>query len=194
LFGEGASDDENPQTYYFGSSTITVGKIKEMVEKGYFVEGESHMPRAETVSEPNSNEAIVYEDFFVAGLRMPPHPALVDILLKFQVQLHQLMPNVIVQLSKYFWATCNFGSVPEGNVFVKQYELHYKPKKVETNDGELMAQYGYLNFHAKRDGEPKLSLTIKNKWSLGWTKSWFYCRIPCLHNSEDSKSVYALHS
>jgi hypothetical protein len=32
--GEGASDDENSWTYYFGSSTITVGKIKEMVEKG----------------------------------------------------------------------------------------------------------------------------------------------------------------
>jgi hypothetical protein len=34
---------------------------------------------------------------------MPPHPALTDILLKFQVQLHQLTPNAIVLLSKYFW-------------------------------------------------------------------------------------------
>jgi hypothetical protein len=37
--GEGASDNEKLQTCYFGSSTITVGKIKEMEERGYFPEG-----------------------------------------------------------------------------------------------------------------------------------------------------------
>jgi hypothetical protein len=37
----GTSDDENSQTYYFWPSTITRGKIKEMVEKGYFAEGEA---------------------------------------------------------------------------------------------------------------------------------------------------------
>jgi hypothetical protein len=72
--GEGASDDENSRTYYFGSSTITVGKIKEMIEKGYFTEGEGRVPEAKIVPEPDSNEAVVYEYFFVAGLHMPPHP------------------------------------------------------------------------------------------------------------------------
>jgi hypothetical protein len=37
----GASNDGNSRTYYFGPSTITRGKIKEMVEKGYFAEGEA---------------------------------------------------------------------------------------------------------------------------------------------------------
>jgi hypothetical protein len=36
-FSEGGSGNENSRTHYFGSSTITVGKIKEMVEKGYFL-------------------------------------------------------------------------------------------------------------------------------------------------------------
>jgi hypothetical protein len=35
---EGVSDNENSWTYYFGSSTITVGKSKEIEEKGYFSE------------------------------------------------------------------------------------------------------------------------------------------------------------
>jgi hypothetical protein len=47
------------------SLTITVDKIKEMVEKGYFVEVEAHVPDAETVPEPNNDEAIVYEDFLL---------------------------------------------------------------------------------------------------------------------------------
>jgi hypothetical protein len=117
--GEGASDDENLHAYYFGSSTIIVGKIKEMVERGYFVEGEAHAPGAKTVSEPENDEGVVYEDFFVAGLHMPPHPALADIFLKFQVRLHQLTPNAIAQLSKYFWAVGSFEGVPEGNAFAK---------------------------------------------------------------------------
>jgi hypothetical protein len=58
-------------------------KNKEMTEKGYFVEGEARAPGAETVPEPDSDEGIVYEEFFVAGLCMPPHPTLADILLKF---------------------------------------------------------------------------------------------------------------
>jgi hypothetical protein len=55
-------------------------------------------------------------------------------------------------------------------------------------------QYGCLNFHTKRDGSLRLSLMIKNKWSLGWMKSWFYCRVPCRWCSEDGKNVHALHT
>jgi tRNA A37 threonylcarbamoyladenosine synthetase subunit TsaC/SUA5/YrdC len=43
----------------------------------------------------------VFEEFFTASLRMPSHPVLSDILLKFQGTLHQLTLNAIGQLSKY---------------------------------------------------------------------------------------------
>jgi hypothetical protein len=84
----GASDDENSRTYYFGVSTITLGKINEMVEKGYFAEGEARAPRVEAVSEPDNDEAVMYEDFFIIGLCMHPHPTWGGILLHFQAQLH----------------------------------------------------------------------------------------------------------
>jgi hypothetical protein len=96
-----------------------------------------------------------------------------------------------MQLSKYFWAAGCFGGMPSGDAFVKRYELHYQPKKVETDEGVLFVQYGCLNFHAKRDGGPKLSHAIKNKWFLGWMKALFYCRVPCLCGSRGGKSVYA---
>jgi hypothetical protein len=84
--------------------------------------------------------------------------------------------------------------MPSGNLFEKCYELHYQPKTVSTLDGDQIAQYRCLNFHAKRDGGPKLSLVIKNKWSSRWTRSWFYCRVPYQRCSEGGKRVYALHS
>jgi hypothetical protein len=62
------------------------------------------------VSEPNADEVIVFE-----------------ILLKFWVQLHQLTPNAIAYMSKYFWAVLNFNGEPSSNDFAKCYELHYQP-------------------------------------------------------------------
>jgi hypothetical protein len=65
---------------------------------------------------------------------------------------------------------------------------------METPEGSRIVQYICLNFHAKRDDSPKLSLAIKNKWSSGWIKSWFYFRVPCWRSSEGGKSVHALHT
>jgi hypothetical protein len=42
---------------------------------------------------------------------MPTHLVLSDILLKFQVRLHQLTRNTIGQLSKYIWLMASFCGV-----------------------------------------------------------------------------------
>jgi hypothetical protein len=89
------------------------------------------------MSELDDDEAVVFEEFFIAGLHMPPHPALADILLKFQAQLHQLKLNAVAQLSKFFGVVGNFGGVPLGDAFAKWYEFHYQPKKIETDEGVL---------------------------------------------------------
>jgi hypothetical protein len=71
--------------------------------------------------------------FFATGLRMPPHPTLIEILPKFQVQLHQLTPNTITQMSKYFWAVLSFGGEPSSDGFAKCYEMHYQSKKIAAD-------------------------------------------------------------
>jgi hypothetical protein len=83
------------RSYKFRVSSFTVGRIHQMEFLGYFVEGLVHEPGEETVTAPNPNEAVVFEEFFAAGLQMPPHPAFTEILLEFWVQLHQLTPNAI---------------------------------------------------------------------------------------------------
>jgi hypothetical protein len=87
---------ELARSYEFGFSSVTVGRIRQMESLGYFAEGSVCELREEIVPEPNSDEAVVFEEFFTAGLRMPPHHVLTEILLKFQVQLHQLTPNAII--------------------------------------------------------------------------------------------------
>jgi hypothetical protein len=80
---------------------------------------------------------------------MPPHSTLTEILLKFRAQLHQLTPNAIAPLSKYFWVVGSFGGIPTLEAFTKRYELQYQPKKVEIGEVVLDAQFSCLNFHAK---------------------------------------------
>jgi hypothetical protein len=46
----------------------------------YFPKGFARLPSVESVPDPKENEAIVFEDFFVAGLRIPLHLVLLDIL------------------------------------------------------------------------------------------------------------------
>jgi hypothetical protein len=119
-----------------------------MAEKGYFVEGEARATGEETMPEPQEDQVVVYEDFFIAGLRMPPHHTLADIMLKCQAQL-QLTPNAIAQLSKYFWTISSFGGVPSGEAIVKRYQLNHHPKRMEIDRGVVFVQFGCLNFHAK---------------------------------------------
>jgi hypothetical protein len=55
-----------------------------MADKGYFAEGEARAVGEEMTPETQEDDAVIFEYFFVAGLRMPLHPALADILIKFQ--------------------------------------------------------------------------------------------------------------
>jgi hypothetical protein len=146
------------------------------------------------VLEPNIDEVIIFEEFFAMGLWMPPHPAFTEILLKFLVQLHQLIPNVIAQMLKYFWAVLSFSGEPSSDGFAKCYELHYQHKKVAANGFEKFQQFGVINFHGQRGGEAGLAPATKNKWSAGWTKAWFYCKVPLHPCLLGGKTVHTLRS
>jgi hypothetical protein len=81
---EGDSDGGScTRSYNFGPLMVTVCFIREMIKRGHFAKGGACAPREETVPEPENDEAIVFEEFFIAGLRMPLHPVLAVILLKF---------------------------------------------------------------------------------------------------------------
>jgi hypothetical protein len=67
------------------------------------------------------------------GFACRPHPVLAEILQKIKVQLHQVMPNTIVQIKKFIWAISFCGGRMTANVadvFTMHYELHYQQKKI----------------------------------------------------------------
>jgi hypothetical protein len=85
---EAVDPRESSQSYVFGPSTVTVGRVRKMASLGYFTEGTVRESGEEVVPKPVEDEAVVFKEFFVVGLRMPPPQALANILHKFWVQLH----------------------------------------------------------------------------------------------------------
>jgi hypothetical protein len=125
-----------------------------------------------------------YEGFVPAiserGMTMPPHPVLLDILRKFRVQLHQLTPDVIVQISKFIWVVTSYRGRPTVDVFAHHYELHYQSKKIhlEGSVTTFIAQFGCISFHPSWFGNwARLTPAMRNKWMSGWDGNWFYCQV-----------------
>jgi hypothetical protein len=89
-------------SYDFGLLKVTRAHITTLKSSfHFFPKGFAQLPGIEYVPNPKENEVVVFKDFFTVGLRIPPHTVLLDILCKFQVQLHQLMLNAIVPIGKF---------------------------------------------------------------------------------------------
>jgi hypothetical protein len=110
-------------TMEFGTSRISSVRVMEMQRLGYFGDGVGRVPGTEEIPEPEG-ELVVFEAFFIVGLRLPAHRFVAKVLRRFEVQVHQLTPNVVVALAKYVWAVASYGGQPSVEVFAKNYCLH----------------------------------------------------------------------
>jgi hypothetical protein len=125
-------------TVEFGVSWISSVSVQDMKQLGYFGNGVGRVLGAEEISELEC-EIVVFEAFFTAGLRLPAHRFVTEVLQRFEVQIHQLTPNAVVALAKYVWAVTSYGGQPSVEVFAKNYCLHWQKRKV----GNKIAQFGH---------------------------------------------------
>jgi hypothetical protein len=151
----------------FGVSRMSSVHVQDMQQLGYFGGGVARVPGAEEVPEPEG-ELVVFEDFFAAGLRLPVHRFVGEVLRRFDVQVHQLTPNVVVALAKYVWATTSYGGQPSVEVFTKYYCLHWQKRKI----GNKIAQFGSCTFMPKT-GKTSMEVVelvpcARNKWGNWW--------------------------
>jgi hypothetical protein len=119
---------------------------------------------------------VVFEAFFSIGLRLPMHRFIGEVLERFEVQLHQLTPNVMVVLAKFIWAEGTYGGQPSVEVFAKNYCLHWH----KNVSGGKIVQFVTCTFTlriGKSSGEVvELVPCAKNKWG-NWWYFWFYVQL-----------------
>jgi hypothetical protein len=71
-------------TMEFGVSRISSVRVQDMQQLGYFGSGVGRVPGADEVPEPEG-ELVVFEAFFTAGLRLPAHHFVAEVLQRFEV-------------------------------------------------------------------------------------------------------------
>jgi hypothetical protein len=156
----------------FSISRISLVRVQDMQQLGYFGNGVGRVPGAEEIPEPEG-EIVVFEAFFTAGLRLPAHRFVAEVLQRYDVQIHQLTPNVVVALAKYVWAVTSYGGQASVEVFAKNYCLHWQKRKI----GSKIAQFGSCTFTSmtgKTSTEVvELVPCACNKWG-NWYDYWFY--------------------
>jgi hypothetical protein len=116
-------------TMEFGTSRISLVRVLEMQRLGYFGDGVGRVLGAAEIPEPEG-ELVVFEAFFIAGLCLPAHRFVAEVLRRYEVQVHQFTPNAMVALAKYVWAVASYGGQPSVEVFAKNYCLHWQKKKI----------------------------------------------------------------
>jgi hypothetical protein len=154
-------------TVQFGVSWISSVRVQDMQQLGYFGSEVGRVLGVEEVSEPEG-ELVVFEAFFTAGLRLPAHRFVAEVLQRFEVQVHQLTPNVVVALAKYVWAATSCGGQPSVEVFAKHYCLHWQKRKI----GHKIAHFGSCTF-TPRTGKTSMEVVelvpyARNKWGNWW--------------------------
>jgi hypothetical protein len=159
-------------TVEFGVSRISSVRVQDMHQLGYFGNDVGRVPGAEEIPDPKG-ELVVFEAFFIAGLRLPTHHFVAEVLQRFDVQVHQLTPNIVVALAKYVWVVTSYGSQPSVEVFAKNYCLHWQKRKIRCK----MAQFGSCTF-TPRIGKTSAEVVelvpgARNKWG-NWWDYWFY--------------------
>jgi hypothetical protein len=158
----------------FGVSRISSVHVQDMQQLGYFGNGVGRVPGAEEIPEPEG-ELVVFEVFFIAGLCLPAHRFVAEVLQRIEVQFHKLTPNAVVALAKYVWAVTSYNGQPSVEVFAKNYCLHWQKRKV----GGKIAQFGSCTF-TPRTGKTSAEVVelipcARNKWD-NWWDYWFMFR------------------
>ena len=83
-----------PSHVVFGKSTVKKGQIEAM--KGKYFHDISIVGAGEEniIPLPEADEVVVFKSFMKVGLRFPLHKMLVEVLNRFEIYLHQLIPEL----------------------------------------------------------------------------------------------------
>ena len=119
---------------------------------------------------PNTDEAVVFEDYFWRGLRFPIHPFSRDLLEFWVISLCNLQPNTILHISIFihFYETF-LGVLPHFNLFRHLFWLKKKGGGGSKVDGGIYLQLW--------DGMASEYINVPLNTSLkGWNSKWFYMK------------------
>ena len=159
----------------FGPSTITERNFENYKDWGYLDDVKHCRTGGSDITPvPRDGEIVLFESFFVGGLRLPMNDFTAEVLESFEVFFHQLTPNAFVRLSVFAWALASQGLQPSPEAFCRSHQLCFQTKKDKVTGQHL--NFGCYSFETL-SGSVGPVVACKSKWGPGWTQKWFYYRV-----------------
>ena len=106
-----------PSHVVFGKSTIKQGKIEAMKGKYFHDISIVRAGGENTIPLPEVDEVVVFRSFMKAGLRFPLHKMLVEVLKRFEIILHQLVPKGLIKVGAFILAMRSQGLEADADCF-----------------------------------------------------------------------------
>lgn len=114
---ETALEEENdlwlskPSYIEIGRSHVKPDQIKVLKKLGYIEDGSLiRFAGEETTPKLKDDEIVVFKSFFCIDLQLPIHRMVGEVLKKYKVYMHQLMPNAILRIRVFIWAVRSLGA------------------------------------------------------------------------------------
>jgi hypothetical protein len=138
-----------------------------------------------TVPLPEVDEVVVFKSFMKAGLHFPLHKMLVKVLKRFEIYLHQLIPEALIKVGIFILAMRSQGLEPDANCFCNIHELSYQTKAIRRE--QYHNNFGCNSSVYRSDARCPVP-TFRKKWPGSWMKQWFYVKNDPSER-EDVKSI-----
>jgi hypothetical protein len=164
------STSDVAMSFEFGLSRATLKELDEFTKMGWFPRDFARLSEGEVIPDPRGNEVVVYKEFFVVGLRFPPHSLVIGVLKRFNLKFHQLNPSSFVKLSIYVWSCKSQGVEPDLEGFLCLQRVHPQPHKMNVEGETILGQFRVYAF-VYHHGVDVLVQAQKNKWASLWTKN-----------------------
>ena len=146
----------------FGKSTIKKGQNEAMKGK-YFHDISIVWAGGEnTVPLPEVDEVVVFKSFMKADLRFPLHKMLVEMLNRFEICLHQLIPKALIKVRIFIWVMRSQGLEPDVDCFCNIHELSNQKKA--TGKEQYHNNFGCYNFVYRSDMRCPVPM-FRKKWA-----------------------------
>ena len=155
------------------ASSVKKKDIKELREAGYLAKEIVHrLPaKGQIVPTPEPHERVVFLTHFVRGLGFPLHPFVRGLMFYYGLDIHDLVPNFIVNISAFIVVCEAFLRIkPQFGLWLKTFNV--KPKVVSGRQVECGgAMVGKMPNVTWLEGS--FMETIK-----GWQSGWLYITEP----------------
>jgi hypothetical protein len=173
-----------PPSFVFGESKVTTNMIRDYKADGFFPAGTGRAPLDEQTPTPKDGEVVVFHDFFTCGLRFPCNPIFPAILDAFSVNIHQLLPNSVLEVSKFIWIMRTFGCNFGADAFARFFELVIVPDVIKVDDGQFYeAHYTCCTSNTRRQNTRRgitriqIAPCCKTNFTEDWSSYWFYVKV-----------------